>query len=195
MSETVTSLSAVDAVSTAPSETSNAPTPRAALDPNYVFRGKIHMLAAQNAHYSQQLNCSDAKGATLIALVGVLTVNTPLQVSSIDAPTLFFLGLVGASMLFALWAIMPKVPSPATREQIKAADVFSWPGLAEEEIEAFAERAREADADALVSWIARSNAATSRILLKKFKRLQAAFIFAALSLGPYALILTKSAAP
>ena len=165
------------------------------LNPNYVFRGRIHLLAAQNAHYAHQLNFSDAKGATLIALIGVLTVNTPFDVRSIDAPTLAFLALVGGAMVFALSAIIPKVPKAETRQHIRAAEAFSWPGLAEEAIDDYADRAQSADANTLISWIARSNAATPRILLKKFKRLQAAFICAALSLVPYAMILVSAPTP
>ena len=168
----------------------------AALDPNYVFRGKIHLLAAQSAHFSQQLALSDAKGATLVALVGVLSVNAPVDISSLNASALAFVACAALAVLFALWSIAPRVPRLETRRAIGRVDGYSWPGLCEQSLDAIAATAQGADADRLVDWIARSNAATARILLKKFKRLQIAFAFSALSIAPLiALLASRGGAP
>lgn len=159
--------------------------PAERVDVNYLFRGKIHFFAAQNAHFSQQLQLSDAKSATLATLAGLLLVNVLQRADAIDAYLILFSILMAASIAFALWSVAPRVPPAEARSKILDCDKFSWPGLSAADFDSVADFAERADAEDLACSLARCNAALARILLAKFQRLRLAFLCGGLAVATF----------
>ncbi|MEO1331173.1 MAG: Pycsar system effector family protein [Pseudomonadota bacterium] len=148
-----------------------------------LVRAKMHYLVAQDRSLVQQIQLSDAKAATVLTLMGLLTVNSdsvPLGTGPAATLSLLFLALMGGCLACALWAVIPRYPPGSVRDALSARDRYSWPGLASDalEIDDYAEFMRTSQASQMILSVARSNAAVSRILLKKFRALRLSFQFA-----------------
>jgi hypothetical protein len=149
------------------------------VDANHTARARIHYLIAQNNALIAQVQFADAKAAALLALVGLLALKGPVPPAGLGQ------GLLGtgviianvAAVLACLWAIMPRYPAPAVRRAMLTRDRFSWPSLAAPGFDgaAYERLLRGGELSSLITSLAESNVAISRILLRKFRTMRVAF--------------------
>lgn len=166
------------------------------LDANYVSRIRLQYLIGQNATLLGQMQFADAKAAALLTLVGLLSIRGPVDFSTVTAGD--FLALASAAfsglcVLGCVMAIIPRYPPPSIRRAMRVRDRFSWPALASADYDPvdYAMFMRTAEVSQLVMSMAQSNAAVSRILLRKFQLLRLAFM---MGIGAFFLMAVRLAA-
>ena len=145
-----------------------------------LLRCRIQYLAAQNRSMNMQAQVADAKAATLLTVIGLLVVNGPFAAQyrdTGDAVAFAVLMLAGLCFGSCIYALVPRYPSPETRDRIAARDRFSWPGLASDRMdpENYAQFVRDSQATHLLLSMARSNGALSKIILRKYKAIRFGF--------------------
>ncbi len=150
------------------------------VDPGNALRARIHYMVAQNNAMVIQAQFADAKAAALLTLAGLAALRGPLPEGPLLADLLGVAlhALLAATILLCLWAVMPRYPS--IRAGNGAGDRFTWTGLIRDDwsAEAHVDFAREGGFDELLRAVALSNHGASRVLLRKFRIMRVAFLFA-----------------
>ena len=84
-------------------------------------------------------------------------------------------------ILLCLWVLAPRLLAPQSRDALYLDNRFSWLALTGNtyDASAHADFMRTSEASQLIISVARANAATSQVLLRKFHRLRLVFIIAA----------------
>jgi hypothetical protein len=164
------------------------------LSVNDLSRIRVLVLLGQNQTLVAQTQFADAKAAALMTLMGLLALRGPVDLTAVGTGDPLALGFVivnALSIAGCIVAIIPRYPPPAVRHQLALTDRFSWPALVSPgyDAEDHAAFMRVSEASELVVSLARSNAAVSRILLRKFQALRAAFLLALSNVALIALAL------
>lgn len=154
---------------------------REGIPPEYLAREQILFLSAQDRSLVQQTQFADAKAAALMTLMGLLVLRNPPAHSTTEigaALEFVVLCATGLCLGACLWAVIPRYPNPAIRRAIARQDVYSWPGLTSDQFERddYVKFMRASEHAHLVTSMARSNSAMSRILLRKFQLIRFAFL-------------------
>lgn len=150
------------------------------LDVNHASRARIQFLCDQHQALLTQTQFADAKAAALMTILALVVLSQPDQLRSIAAaPWLgyVFLAVGIASIACCFWVVFPRFPPAAERERMITRDRWSWPSLAAKSLDP-AEHARfmrTAEISQMVQSLSLSNAAVSRLLLKKYTALRTAF--------------------
>lgn len=151
------------------------------LDVNHASRLRMQFLVGQQASLVAQTQFADAKAAALMALLGLLSLNGPVDLGGSTPPRLDAIVILVITILalgFALWAIVPRFPDTRRAERMRQSERFSWPALASRGYDP-AEHAgfmRTAEASQLVMSVAHANATMARVLRRKFVALRIAFL-------------------
>jgi len=158
------------------------------LDPNYVSRIRVQYLLGQNHALVTQMQFADAKAAALMTIMGLIALRGPIDVTAmrlIDPLGVTMAGLNALCLAACIWALIPRYPARSVRNALAARDRFSWPALTAPDLGPldYARFMRQAEVSQLVMSLAQSNAAMSRILLRKFTVLRAAFWLAIANVG------------
>lgn len=160
---------------------------REGVDVNELCRLRLQFLISQHASLVAQTQFADAKAGALMALLGLVALNGPVELGGagtpqIDALSIFVIMVVAIG--FAVWAIVPRYPTAGRASLMRQSERFSWPALASGGY-APAEHAgfmRTAEASQLVMSIAHANATMARVLGRKFAALRVAFLLASADL-------------
>lgn len=157
-----------------------------------LLRCKIMYLSAQNRALAQQSQVADAKGATLMTVIGLLIVNGPFANdyrTTGDLVSLAVLILAALGFTASLYAIIPRFPNAGQRDLIALRDRYSWPGLASDlmDREAYAQFVRDSQATHLILSMSRSNGALAKILLNKYTSLRLGFAFGLTAFATFGL--------
>ncbi|MEO0360075.1 MAG: hypothetical protein AAF322_03155, partial [Pseudomonadota bacterium] len=149
---------------------------------DHTARSRIAFLLGQNKSMVAQTQFADAKAGALLAVVGVIATGGLAEAGAFDASlsVVFVLHAVTLSLCFLV--LFPRYASHGLRSRMVTEERYSWPALAADDYDAdrYADYMRHAEVSQLVVSIARSNHALSRILLRKFAMLRAAFAAGAL---------------
>lgn len=153
---------------------------------DHLCRGRLQYLAAQDRSLVSQTQFADAKAAAVMTVMGVVIWGNPATAPGEEVGLLATLSLLAsaAAILAAMWSAAPRYPNTETRAAMAIRDLYSWPSLASDAVDGddyagFMLRTQHAH---LVASMARSNAAVSAILLRKFRALRVAFAAAATAL-------------
>lgn len=150
------------------------------IKPGDDIRARIHFLSTQNQAIVTQIQFADAKSAALMTVMSLVALRSPFSESAsltepLDVASYAMLVL---SILFSLWAVIPRYPNRRISAAILQGDKFTWVGLATdryrpEQHDLFA---RDCDLLDMVGSMARGNVGGSRVLLRKFQALRLAFL-------------------
>jgi hypothetical protein len=142
-------------------------------------RARLQFALGQNHTLMTQTQFADAKAATLLTLIGLLSAY--VSGGGMDATTpsrIVLLALNAVVIALCLMTLTPRVPGKALRGGLSDKDRYSWPALASKLYggDEHADFLRTAQASQLVMSVARSNGAIAVILLRKYTLLQIAFV-------------------
>lgn len=162
------------------------------LSVDQMTRSRLQFLLGQNGYIVRQVQIADAKAGTLLAIVGVLAIiitDRQAGVHPYIVATYFTITALVVSL--CLITLLPRTPSKKLASEMRAVDVFSWPALSSGGLEAgqFASLMRTSDASLLVTSVARSNFANSRVLSVKFSLLRLALALALVDLLTFGAVL------
>ena len=180
---------------------------REAVSVDYAARIRLQYLAEQTATLVRQTQFADAKASAVLALAGLVAARVAIDVHQMTLGPLE-IGLFaskGLVLALCLLVLIPRYPGGPQRRAALAQERFSWVALSAPgyEPDDYAEFARTAQISQLVVSMARSNVHVSRVLLRKFRYLRAAFQFAILDvcltlayyLGAFDALTRTAAAP
>lgn len=127
-----------------------------------------------------QSQFADAKAAAILALLGLLALRGPIDVTTgvgvYKWVWLSYLGLTVLSVAFCLLAIIPRYPNKKARNRAAEVDLWSWPSLASDRLDKmdYGLYMQTSEVSHLVYSIAQANRTIAKILLVKFKMLRVA---------------------
>jgi Family of unknown function (DUF5706) len=160
---------------------------REGLDVNEVSRQRLQFLISQHASLVAQTQFADAKAGALMALLGLVALNGPVELVGagpprLDAVAIFVIMVV--AMGCAVWAIIPRFPGADRARLMRQSERFSWPALASRGYDAMEHAVfmRTAEASQLVMSLAHANATMAHVLRRKFVALRFAFLLASADL-------------
>ncbi|MEM7525710.1 MAG: hypothetical protein AAF360_18525 [Pseudomonadota bacterium] len=149
---------------------------------DHIARSRISFLIGQNNAMVAQTQFADAKAGALLAFVGLIATRGPDAAASagVTAAGAAQFALHVAALILCIYVLYPRYATLDQRRMMVEEERFSWPALAADGYEAdtFADFMHHAQISQLVVSIARSNHALSRILLRKYAGLRAAFVVA-----------------
>ncbi len=162
------------------------------LSVDQMTRSRLQFLLGQNAYIIGQMRFADAKAGTLLAIVGVLAIIVSDRQAEMNA--IFFSAYIVVTVMVVaacLVALLPRVPSRAQAAEMPKTDLFSWPSLSGDGLDAekFSASMRTSNASLLVISVARSNLALARVLRLKYRMLRAAFLLALIDLIALGILL------
>lgn len=152
------------------------------VDRNYSSRIRSQFLIAQHQTLVTQAQFADAKAAAIMALLGIIALRGPVDVT-IDIKTasaliLTYLALVVLSIVFCLLSIIPRYPGRKQRNRGADVERWSWPSLASEYLSEtdFGQYMQTSEVSHLIYSLAHANQAHAKVLLIKFRMLRIAFL-------------------
>ncbi len=150
------------------------------LDKNYTSRIRSQYLFAQHQSMVAQSQFADAKAAAILALLGLLALRGPIDVTTGEGAVMWvwftYLGLTILSLSFCLLAIIPRYPDRKTRNQAAETDLWSWPSLASDRLDEmdYGIYMQTSEVSHLIYSVAQANRSIAKILLVKFRMLRIA---------------------
>lgn len=173
------------------------------LDVNYASRIRTQYLFSQHQSLITQTQFADAKAAALMALLGLLVLRGPVDLTgSVDVQwfRILYLGCVSLAFFFCLLSIFPRYPSGEERIRIAKVDRWTWCSLASDTLSdgKFGEFMQTSEVSQLIYSVASANCTIASILLSKYRSLRFAFIFTVVVLllvGGYLVFLPMAKSP
>ncbi|MFV0473467.1 MAG: Pycsar system effector family protein [Pikeienuella sp.] len=157
-------------------------TSREGISIDQMTRVRLAFLLGQNNALVAQTQFADAKAGALLAIIGLIATRGPgASLEQAATPDdIAVIALHAAALICCIIVLFPRYAGRPLRAALARKERYSWPALASDMLDedAYAEFMRGSQVSPLVTSMARSNHAQSRILLRKFAWLRAAFAVA-----------------
>lgn len=149
---------------------------------DYASSFRIAYLTAQSAALVRQTQFADAKATAVLAFAGLIAARVvgSFDLNMLSVAELAMLALKALILFFCLMVLTPRYPGGPLRDAQHRRERYSWVALSAPACDAddYAGFVRSAEVSQLVLSMARANHAVSRVLLRKFRFLRAAFLLA-----------------